>query len=220
MVLDTNKKLCLKLHFFAQGLAFNAFLFLKISMKKKIRREFKAKRDLLSKEELIEKSSEIKKKVFELKEFKKAKTIFSYISFKSEVRTSELIKESLKKKKRIIIPITDFKQNKLYLSEIKDFEKELEPTLIGLFQPKREFLRPVNAKELDLIIVPGIAFDEKGNRIGSGKGFFDKFLSELPKKIPVIALAFESQLAKEVPCECHDMKVEKIVTEKRVIECK
>ncbi|MEW6295292.1 MAG: 5-formyltetrahydrofolate cyclo-ligase [Candidatus Diapherotrites archaeon] len=189
-------------------------------MKKKLRKEFKAKRDLLSKEELIEKSNEIKKNLFELQEFRKAKTLFSYISFKSEVRTHELIKEALKKKKRVVIPITDFKKNKIFLSEIKNFEKELEPTLIGLFQPKKEFLRPVNAKELDLIIIPGIAFDEKGNRIGSGKGFFDKFLSELPKKIPVIALAFESQLTKEIPCECHDMKVEKIITEERVVECR
>ncbi|MFH1545459.1 MAG: 5-formyltetrahydrofolate cyclo-ligase [archaeon] len=190
-------------------------------MKKELRERFLSKRNLLSKLEVFEKSNEIKEKLLELPEFIEAKTIMSYISFRNEARTHELIKESIKKNKRIVIPITDFKKKKIYLSEVRDFEKELISSRIGLFQPKREFLRPVNEKELELIIVPGIAFDEKGCRIGFGKGYYDSFLKKVKKSVPVIALAFENQISnKKLPSKKHDKHAHKIITEKRVIECK
>ena len=190
-------------------------------MKKELRERFLSKRNLLSKLEVFDKSNEIKEKLLELPEFIEAKTIMSYISFRNEARTHELIKESIKKNKRIVIPITDFKKKKIYLSEVRDFEKELISSRIGLFQPKREFLRPVNEKELELIIVPGIAFDEKGCRIGFGKGYYDSFLKKVKKSVPVIALAFENQISnKKLPSKKHDKHAHKIITEKRVIECK
>ncbi|MBU1120534.1 5-formyltetrahydrofolate cyclo-ligase, partial [Candidatus Micrarchaeota archaeon] len=186
-------------------------------MKKELRERFLSKRNLLSKLEVFDKSNEIKEKLLELPEFIEAKTIMSYISFRNEARTHELIKESIKKNKRIVIPITDFKKKKIYLSEVRDFEKELISSRIGLFQPKREFLRPVNEKELELIIVPGIAFDEKGCRIGFGKGYYDSFLKKVKKSVPVIALAFENQISnKKLPSKKHDKHAHKIITEKRV----
>lgn len=190
-------------------------------MKKKLRKRFLSKRNLLSKIEVFEKSTAIKERLLELPEFIKAKTIMTYISFRNEVRTHELIKDSIKKNKRIVIPITDFKKKKIYLSEVRDFEKELVSSRIGLFQPKREFLRPVDSKELELVIVPGIAFDSKGGRIGFGKGYYDSFLKKVKKSVPVIALAFEKQVSKKkLPSKKHDRHVHKIITEKRVIECK
>ncbi len=188
-------------------------------MKKKLRKKFSSKRDLLSGIKIFEKSQKIKEKLFSLNEFKKAKTIFTYVSFKSEARTNEIISDSLKKKKKIAVPIVSLRGKKMLLSEIKSLN-ELEPSKIGLFQPREEFVRLMDKKKIDLVLVPGIAFDLNGNRIGSGKGFYDRFLSKISKKIPIIGLAFEEQITKKVPREKHDVRMHKIVTDKRIIECK
>jgi len=189
-------------------------------MKKKQRKEFKEKRDLLSLEEIMDKSAEIKEKLFSVKDLWKAKKVMVYISFKSEVRTREIILDLLMRKKKVIIPVIDFKKEKIHLSELKDFNKELVSNKFGLFQPSEEFFRSFNKKELDFIIVPGIAFDEKGNRLGFGKGYYDKFLKGISKKVPVVALAFEEQIGNKIHCEKHDISMHKIITEKRIIECK
>ncbi len=189
-------------------------------MKKKQRKKFVLKRNSLSLNEIIEKSNKIKENFFLVKDVWRAKKIMIYLSFKSEARTREIIKELFKRKKKVIVPLIDFKKTKIYLSELKNFEKELTANKLGIFQPSPEFFRPFNKKELDLIVVPGIAFDEKGNRIGFGKGYYDKFLKGIPKKIPVIALAFEEQITDSIKKEKHDIPVQKIVTEERVIECK
>lgn len=189
-------------------------------MKKKQRKAFAEKRDLISLEERMNKSNKIKELFFSLKEVWKAKKIMIYISFKSEVRTREIILDLLMRKKTVVVPVIDFKKTKIYLSVLKNFNKELIPNKYGIFQPLKEFVRSFNKKELDLVVVPGIAFDEKGNRVGFGKGYYDKFLSKIPKRIPVIALAFEEQVGKKISSEKHDIPVHKIVTEKRIIECK
>ena len=188
-------------------------------MKKQQRQEFAAKRALLDLNQIMHKSLKIKEKFFSLNETQKAKKIMIYISFKSEARTREIILELLKKKKKVVVPVIDFKKNEISLSELKDYQKELVANKLGIFQPAKEFFRPFSPKELDLIVVPGIAFDEKGNRLGFGKGYYDKFLSKTPKKIPVIALAFEEQIAEKISSEKHDIKMHKILTEKRLINC-
>ena len=189
-------------------------------MKDKLRKDFLYKRDQLSKEEILKKSKKITSLLTKLPEFKKAKTIMVFVSFKSEVFTHELIKECLKKGKRVAVPITNFKDKTMEASELKDFDNELVRTGLGLYSLKKEFLRVIPKSELDLVLVPGAVFDEKGNRLGMGLGYYDRFLQEVNERIPLIALLFELQLVKELPCEAHDIPVHKIVTEKRVIECK
>lgn len=189
-------------------------------MKEHQRKQFKEKRDLLSLEEIMDKSNKIKENFFSLKEVWKAEKIMIYVSFKSEARTREIILDLLKRKKTVVVPVIDLKKEKIYLSRLKDFQKELIPGKLGIFQPLKEFFRSFNPKELDLVVVPGIAFDEKGNRIGFGKGYYDKFLLSLPKKVHVIGLAFEEQIGEKLACKKHDVVMHKIVTEKRIIECK
>ncbi len=199
---------------------FNYFQRNLIDMKKKQRKQFMQKRDALSTEEIIEKSAEIKEKLFSVKDLWTAQKVMVYISFKSEVQTREIILELLKRKKKVVVPVIDFKKEVIHLSQLKDFNKELFPNKYGIFQPLEKFVRPFNKKDLDFIIVPGIVFDKKGNRIGFGKGYYDKFLKGISKKVPVVALAFSNQISKKVVCEKHDIPVQKIITEKEIIECR
>jgi len=186
-------------------------------MKKLIREKIKAKLQFLDQEERIEKSFNIMQLLFKLKEFKQAKTIAFFVGLKEEVETKPMIEEALIKGKRIVLPITDFKKHELIFAEINNLNELIE-SKYGLLEPLIE--KKIKLNEIDLFIVPGIAFDLSGSRIGKGKGFYDKILKQVNKSIPIIALAFEFQVLKEIPIEEHDIKVNLIVTEKRVIKCK
>jgi len=185
--------------------------------KEEIRKRILSLRDSQTEEEMRSKSELIQKRLFNLPEFKKAKTIMFYVAMGSEVRTEQMIKQALKQGKRVVVPISDVKKRKLILSELKDFD-ELKPGTFNILEPKKEFIRPVSAEEIDLVIVPGIAFDKKGNRIGYGMGFYDKFLTSLKKRIPVVGLAYELQIVDAIPVDDKDVTVNKVITEKEVIK--
>ena len=158
----------------------------------------------------------IKERLFYLPEFIAAKTVFFYASFRSEVETLSMIKESLKIAKRVVLPRVDKKRHRLMLYEIKDIS-ELSPGYMGIPEPSLFDERLINLDDVELVIIPGAAFDNSGNRLGYGAGYYDILLSEGKRKVPVIALAYEEQLVDSIPSETHDVKVDIIVTDKRVI---
>lgn len=183
-------------------------------MKEEIRKKLLERRNSLSTYEILKKSNEIIKKLESLKEFEKNK-IECYISFGSEVYTHGLIRKYVNEK-AIFVPVIDKKNGILYLSHLKDW-KELETGVYGILQPRKECLRMVDFKEVELAIVPGIAFDEEGNRIGYGKGYYDRLLSKLDAV--KVALAYDFQIMSRIPNEKHDVKMDVIVTDKRIIRC-
>ncbi len=165
------------------------------------------KRTSLSFWEIKQKSQRICAVLTQLPEFKRAKSIAFYISTKSEVHTHDLIKTLLEKKeKKVSVPV--YSAN--VLSEISSWS-ELSEGAFGILEPKN--LSVVN--DADLIIVPGVAFDRQCNRLGHGKGFYDKLLKNYKGKS--IALAYEQQIVDKIPTEDHDVKVNKIITEKWII---
>jgi len=188
--------------------------------KEDIRKKILSLRDSLTEEEMESKSELIQENLFNLPEFKKAKTILFYVSTRNEVKTEQMIKSALKQGKRVVIPLSDMKGRKLILSELKDFDKELETGTFNILEPKKEFFRLVSPEEIDFIIVPGIAFDKDGDRIGYGMGFYDKFLNSLKKRIPTVGLAYEFQVVDDIPADDKDVTVDKIVTEKKIIKSK
>jgi len=187
--------------------------------KESIRKRILSLRNSQSPFRAITKSYRIKEKLFRLPGFIKAKTILFYVSTKDEVETKYMIKEALSLCKRVVVPISDVKNKKLILSELKSLD-ELEPGAFNILEPKKEFFRPVSLEDIDLVIVPGVAFDKKGNRIGYGKGFYDRFLRSLRKDIPSIGLSYEFQIVDKIPVNDKDVIVNKIVTEKNTIEVK
>ena len=174
----------------------------------------------MQQQELEKKSEIIISKLEDLSEFKSAKNILAYVSFNKEVDTIALIKKYLlTKSKSIIVPKVI--GNKLALFKINDFS-DLVPGKFNILEPiKGELFDLTNLTASDIILVPGIAFDLEHNRIGYGKGYFDKLLANLnaikEKSPKIIALAFELQIVDKINAEQHDIKVDKIITEKRII---
>lgn len=189
-------------------------------MKKQLRKEIIAARMGQSDSEIAMKSARVAEHVKSLPEFQKAGLVMFYIDFRKEVATGELIKYSLEQGKRVVIPITDTKNIRLIPSELKDFPADLMSGTWGILEPKPECVRPVEPTEIDFVIVPGVSFDEKGNRLGYGGGFYDRFLRLTRPDTAFAALAFEMQIRDDVCPEEHDYPVHYVVTEDRIIKCK
>ena len=186
--------------------------------KESIRKKILSLRNSQSPFQAITKSYSIKQKIFTSPEFIRAKTILFYVSTKDEVKTKNMIKEALNLDKRVVVPISDVKNRKLILSELKDLD-ELEPGAFNILEPRKEFFRLVPPEDIDLVIVPGVAFDERGNRIGYGMGFYDRFLSSLKKHVPVVGLAYDFQVVDDISVDDKDVTVDKVVSEERIIKC-
>lgn len=187
--------------------------------KESIREEIKNKREKLSREDVEDKSKLVKEKLFSLPEFQAAKTIAFYVALKksNEVETEGMIKEALTMGKQVLVPITDLIENRIILSEIKNWD-DLVPGSFGILEPLPEVRKIYPYEAVRLAIVPGVAFDLECHRVGYGLGFYDSFLSKLTKYIPKIGLAFEMQIMENLPKESHDIKLDKIITEERIIE--
>lgn len=186
-------------------------------MKDKIRKELIKKRMNIPKNEVLEKSNKIKNRLFELDEFKQSSVVLFYVSYGNEVYTHDVIKECLKNKKNIIVPISNIEKRSLILSELRNWN-DLEPGSYGILEPKKDKIKETPIESIDIIIVPGVGFDELGCRIGHGLGYYDNLLRKSINATH-IGLAFDFQIVEKVPIESHDVPVDIILTEKRRIDC-
>lgn len=188
-------------------------------MKRSIRDVIINKRNRINPAERKKKDALIGKRFLSLVDFKRSVNILFYASFRSEVNTISLINHALEKGKNISLPLVDAGKEQLRLYIIKDVS-ELEPGYMGILEPMPKRSREILLKDIDIVIIPGAGFDMNGNRLGYGKGYYDKLLSKSKRHVNTIALAFEEQIIPKVPKEVHDVSIDKIVTEARVINCK
>ena len=160
----------------------------------------------------LKKSRAIELKLFKTPEFKKARVILFYASFDGEVETFAMMKQALQSGKKIVLPRILRDQKSMILSFVTNLKKDLTPGPYGILHPKKNALRPLYAAELDLAIVPGVAFDCRHNRLGRGAGYYDRFLAQLPKTIPVLGLAFDFQIVSRLPhLDAHDIPVSRVI---------
>ena len=183
------------------------------------------KRRALSDQERGQKSLVIQERLSCLREFEQGRVIHLFLSFRGEVMTEGIVKRALTLGKRVVVPVVSGEKEGLIFSELKQYPEEVEPGTLGIPEPRKEFVRKVDISTIDLFVLPGVAFDVQGNRLGYGAGFYDRILGRtIPKhvmgEVPRVALAFEIQVVDCIPSSVHDMQVHKIVTEKRVIECR
>ncbi len=189
--------------------------------KQAIRDHLKKLRSDLSQDEVFLASNKIQKRLFALPEVARSKTICFYVAKGNEVQTEHMIKESLRTSRRVLVPLVDSQSQILLVSELADYDQDLELGAFGVLEPKPMFRKTVTSAEASLVLVPGVAFDERGHRLGYGKGYYDKFLSDLSQRrsdAKFIGLAYDFQVLKIIPHGPSDISLHKIVTDKRVIE--
>jgi len=184
-----------------------------------LRKNILLARDSLSSVERQAMSSAIARKILLLEEFVRGSTIFIYIDFRSEVETRFLIGELLKQGKRVVAPVTLVKEKRLLPVEIRDLEKDLVPGYCLIPEPRMAIRksRRVFAGEIEIILLPGSVFDERGGRLGYGGGYYDRFMAHEAPMARRIGMAFELQVVDSLDLQPHDQKVDLVVTEKRII---
>lgn len=164
-------------------------------------------------------SDAIMRRFLELPEYLASKTVMFYVDVRDEVRTRQALPAALATGKRIVVPYCVDGELELFWLESTD---ELELGMYRILEPKTE-LRQVEAKhlqpsDLDLIMVPGVAFDRTGGRTGHGKGYYDKLLEHAPLQTPLVALGFECQMFESIPMDQHDIYMDKVITESAVYQ--
>ena len=150
-------------------------------------------------------------------EYAAARAVMFYVDVRSEVRTRNDLAAALQTGKKIVVPYCV--DGELELFHLTDPD-ELSVGMYRILEPKPELrsleAHRVDVQEIDLIIVPGVAFDREGGRTGHGKGYYDKLLEHARADTPLVALAFECQLFEKIPMQDHDVFMDKVITEKVV----
>lgn len=160
------------------------------------------------------KSRAIARRLLRLQSYRRAKAVLCYVSIRGEVDTRPLLRKIISDGKRCAVPAALRGHSRLVAAEIEDPKRDLsERNRFGVPQPRHLPRRRLRPGEIDLAVVPGVAFDRRGRRLGRGGGHFDRFLEKLPAEIPRIGLAFRFQVVEEIPWEVHDQPVNRVITD-------
>jgi len=161
-------------------------------------------------EECLRKSRIIAKQFWQLPAIQKAQSILFYASMPGEVDTLLMIEKAILKGKRVALPIVEKNKGKLIPTLISSME-DVHRGTYGIAEPLLSPDKELSLKDLDAVVVPGLAFDKYHNRLGRGAGYYDRFLSTLPKTVTTVGLAFDFQLTESLPTEAHDVRLQQII---------
>lgn len=177
-----------------------------------VRRLVLAARSRLSADERAAAGEAVAERLAGLAEIDRARAVLGFASFGTELPTDPVMEWVLTTGRRLLMPYVD--GTKLSAAEVRGVE-ELAPGYRGIREPAQRVA--VDPKEADVILVPGVAFDERGRRLGYGGGFYDAFLAGIQARAPRVGVCFDVQIIDEVPAEAGDESVDVIVTPTRVI---
>ncbi len=187
--------------------------------KRDCRKNFIEMRNQLSHEAICQKSAEIFYKIHTLKEYTDADVVMAYMSFGNEVMTRPFIERCFRYGKRVALPrVMSFgeKSRSLAVFEIKSINEDLVPGFKGILEPDASVLEMLEPGTVDLAVIPGVAFDEQCNRMGYGAGYYDRFLPKLRSGCLKVGVAFDIQLAEQIPTDEFDIKLDMVITESRI----
>ena len=159
-------------------------------------------------------SGTICRRFAQLPEYQAAGTVMCYVQFRDEVRTYQFLEAIVGRDKRIVIPYCAGDDLKLFLLENMN---ELAAGCFGILEPDERLRsrrqKHVEPEQLDLVMVPGVAFDTSGGRLGHGRGYYDRLLVDVRADTRLAALAFECQIFPEIPMGPHDVYMDLVITE-------
>ncbi len=170
-----------------------------------------------SPEELQEKRKIIEHNLMEFANFMESKTALLYTERSSEIPTENIIRKCLEIKKDIVLPFLSGSKHTISLLKINDYDKDLAKRKLDMLEPNPKTCKKISIDQIDIAVIPGLAFDEKGGRLGFGDGFYNKLITKLPETTRKISIAFEEQIAKQIHMESRKYSVDIIITDKRVI---
>ncbi len=185
--------------------------------KQEIRDEIASFFETLPAEQIEAGTKIIESRLFEFANFLESKIVMLYVNDKNEVATENIINRAFEYSKIVALPVFDAAKSTIQLMKVDNPGKDLVVGPRGILEPNRKKCKPVPMDCIDIAIVPGIAMDEKGGRLGPGDGLYDRILPDLPMTTRKVGMVFEGQLVPMVPMESHDKHVDIIITEKRVI---
>ena len=159
----------------------------------------------------------IEERLFDFANFLESNVSLLYVNSPTEVATNKILKRCFEENKIVILPGFDPDNYSMMLYKVDNLETDLKMGLRGKLEPDPEKCKTVPIEYIDIAIIPGVTFDEKGGRIGSGEGYYDRLIPELSITTRKVALAYEKQILPQVPMESHDKYVDIIISEKRII---
>lgn len=182
-----------------------------------LRQSLRSQTNLLDAQQKLDLSKLVISKLLELEQFKKATTVMSYISMNEEVDTRDFLQSCILMGKILCVPHIDLTDRGImHAVQITDIESQLKVGSYGILEPK-DISKKVEPSQIDLIIVPGIAFDMGKRRLGRGTGYYDRYLGDILPTTVKCALCFDHQIIEKVPVEDHDKCMDIIITPTRTI---
>lgn len=188
--------------------------------KQALRQRIIAARDNLTPSLRMHSSKHIVDQICSLAIYKTARTVLGYLNFGSELVSEMWIRQAQTDGKQVLLPRVNKASKRLELFEVKFLDSDVAAGAYGIREPIAERCERFEALgEIELILMPGVAFDREGGRLGYGGGYFDKLLAHLPHRPALIAGAFAMQVVAEIPQESTDHKIDWLVTENETIRC-
>ena len=188
-----------------------------LETKSDIRKTISQNLSTLSADEMSEKTLQVTDRLYDFANFMEASIVLLYVDKENEVASKEIIRRCYNYNKIVVLPSFNTEKRTIVPMKVDDPNKDLVKGPRGILEPNPERCKIVGIEFVDIAIVPGIAFDEKGGRIGSGEGYYDRLIPKLAATTRKVALAFECQIMAQIPMTSHDKHVDIIITEDRVI---
>ncbi len=186
-------------------------------MKAVLREQMKRARLALSKAEVRRRSAIIARRLLELEAFRRASGVMLYLSVRNEVDTTLVVTHCLNNGKRLALPRMDYEYDRIVAHRVDDLTSQLVLGRMGLVEPDPTKTDVALPGEVDLVVVPGLAFDHRGNRIGWGRGYYDAFLASLGARACRVGLAYGFQLVEAIVHDGHDIPMDYVVTDETTL---
>ena len=171
----------------------------------------------LSPEQIEEKYNIIENKLFDFANFLESQQVFLYPPGSKEIPTENIIRKAMEIEKSIIMPVFTDVKNTFLLYKISNFDKDLVTNAQEMLEPNPERCKKIALDDVDIAIIPGLAFDDKGGRMGFGNNYYSKLITKLPETCRKVSLAYEEQIVDQIQMESRKFTVDIIITDTRVI---